>query len=339
MRWLMFFVVAVSSTTSLAWANDPFEWSSFKLDTTQSPVGVDPGALELCESDHTVIVVESGGGVTVLQDGQPVPAERIQRDGSRITIRSETGEKVTDIVVAGDRVDAIAAIDPRPPTRATKHKRVGITMVPVDASLCAHLDLDPDRVIMIGEVHEGLPASRAGLQQYDIITQVNDAASVDLQTVQAAVQATPAGGELRLTILRRGVAQTARVGVEEVELVDRPAEAPPAAGDWARFLGTRLYATSPRAASTEGPLLARTIEGLRVLERAEAGDPRQTIFALELEARAAAEREAARQERATAAEAVAVAQRGTSMKRVEERLERLEQMLEQLLKERAGGGR
>lgn len=335
MRWLLPTLIMAASSTTLLRADEPREEAN-------APLAVLAESLFLCDpkQEEMVIIVGPDGAIRVTQNGQEVPADRLQRDGNRIIVRTAQGDGTANFMIARGGAGAIASAPAAPAAGVTKRKRIGITMVPVDPALCEHLELSPDQVVMIGDVADGMPASRAGLQKHDIVVALNDSPHVTAQTIHELIQATAPGHELRLRVLRRGVPHDTQVTVEEVEAL-----APVASGEMllktVPFLrGSQLMS----GAQVEAVPLEMLQERLRAIELAEvqaraSGGP-SGIFTLRRHLESTqADHERAQAER-TEARAQAEAKAADSgMKRVEERLARLEKMLEQLLQERTGGVR
>lgn len=251
----------------------------------------------------------------VVRNGQEVPTEQIRRDGDRIVILDEQGNTALEFRMSNGSI-SFPADSPawtyhgRATRQPTLKPRIGITMVAADPALCAHLELDPEQVVMIGEVIPDLPAAHAGLQAHDVIIAVNGELGVTLESVRSTVEATPAGQTVHLRILRRGVARDLVVKVEAVPVDPR--------------LDLPLVAGVPALTS---PGMRELHEALKT--RSEALSRRMLADEVRLLDRSRLEAQAAERVRTQAAEGSA------SLERLEARLARLEDLLQRLLEERA----
>ncbi|MEN9226378.1 MAG: HhoA/HhoB/HtrA family serine endopeptidase [Thermostichus sp. HHBFW_bins_43] len=100
-----------------------------------------------------------------------------------------------------------------------EHAFLGIRMITLNPDLVARLNQDPARPttltveegVLIGQVIPGSPAEQIGLQEGDVITEINGQAIRDAEQVQQLVEATGVGNALTLRVIRDGQAQTFEV--------------------------------------------------------------------------------------------------------------------------------
>lgn len=325
-------LVATLLSTAVALGGDPVHSSVDVVFATN-----DDGAT--VTSDETVVILLPDGSLRVTRNGKLVPPESLKREGERVVITNKDGTEVTEILLSdGDPANPTGSLARRNrggDMLLGKRKRIGVTMVTVDPALCAQLELEADRVVMIGEVQEGLPASRVGLQKYDIITAVNDREGVTAQTIQEIVQTTSPEQKIRLRVLRRGVPQEA---VLEVEEVAEPA--PNVPSPFARTVpllrDRTIRLVDPEWSKASPADLAALGERLRAMELAETAAARAAERAQADASRAAI---AALEERFRVEKPTRPAETESNMKRIEERLDRLERLLEKLIEDRHGGVR
>lgn len=80
---------------------------------------------------------------------------------------------------------------------------IGIVMDRPDEALQHHLGVDPDAVSVLTEVIKGLPADRAGLQRFDVVTAIDHQAPASPKEIRRALAEREPGSEVLLTV-RRG---------------------------------------------------------------------------------------------------------------------------------------
>lgn len=96
--------------------------------------------------------------------------------------------------------------------------QIGIGLGRINAALAGHLQLDPDEVVLITNVRDGAPAAQAGLQQHDIIIELEGESPVTHGRISRAVREKEPGEQLALTVLRAGDKHQINV---EIGLVER----------------------------------------------------------------------------------------------------------------------
>lgn len=99
---------------------------------------------------------------------------------------------------------------------ATPGTWLGVRMSPVPRPLAAHLDTPG---VMVTNVVRESPADAAGLQQFDVITQLNGKAVAAPEDLVNAIKDLPVGQTVTLTLVRKAAAQQVRVTLGE-----RPAD-------------------------------------------------------------------------------------------------------------------
>ncbi|MFQ3614449.1 MAG: HhoA/HhoB/HtrA family serine endopeptidase [Cyanobacteriota bacterium] len=107
------------------------------------------------------------------------------------------------------------------------HAFLGIRMITLNPEMVERLNRDPERPttltvqegVLIGQVIPGSPAEQIGLQEGDVITQINDQPIRDAEQVQQMVEATGVGNALNVRVIRDGQEQAfeVRTGVLPAE--------------------------------------------------------------------------------------------------------------------------
>lgn len=174
--------------------------------------------------------------ITAEVNGQPVPADRIDRKGKTVIIKDEDGNTVHtfDLGVAGShdgrmrlrsgdaQGDAFGngewtltpnwkgaaafsgAFEPPP-------VMLGITMTELDPSLVEELGVEADEVFVIDRVIEGLPAEQAGLKTSDVVIKINGKKPASQDRFRETLKDKKPGDTIELTIVRKGKEQNVSV--------------------------------------------------------------------------------------------------------------------------------
>jgi putative serine protease PepD len=100
-------------------------------------------------------------------------------------------------------------------TGSVSHASLGIVGVSVTAEMAANTGLP--RGVLIDRVVPGGPAAKAGLAPYDVITQINGAATPTLSDYLVQVQKIPIGGTAKVKYQRAGQTQTVTCTVVSAE--------------------------------------------------------------------------------------------------------------------------
>jgi hypothetical protein len=97
---------------------------------------------------------------------------------------------------------------------------IGVILDKPGEALCKHLDLDADAVTLISGLYKGLPAEKAGLEQYDIILKIDGKTPADPETIQKLLADQEPGDVVQLTVIQAGKRKNF-----EIELAPYDAEA------------------------------------------------------------------------------------------------------------------
>ncbi|MEZ5275679.1 MAG: PDZ domain-containing protein [Opitutaceae bacterium] len=130
---------------------------------------------------------------------------------------------------ASTSVNATATHDPVPTEPVTF---LGVEVREVDPVLVDHLDLDEGVGLVVERVTDDSPASRAGLQENDILVKMGDQLLITPRQFTVLVRRERPDAEVAFEILRKGKRSTIRAALETREVPIRRAF------DWIQ--GTRL---------------------------------------------------------------------------------------------------
>lgn len=148
------------------------------------------------ESYHVRI---NDGDVTVIIDGQPVPADHVQIKNGTVWVMNHEGEwKETGARIA--TTPAAATTLPTPQRRV----RLGVMLESVSGPLAAQLGVDGDQSILIQRVVEDSAAARAGLKDYDVIVRFDDEKGVNAERLRELLAAKNPGDSAKIYVKRGG---------------------------------------------------------------------------------------------------------------------------------------
>jgi hypothetical protein len=186
------------------------------------------------EGGHIVVLAPSGERIAQFSVPQDDGAKR------EITWNAQAAERVGVARARASQAQGTARLRAATPGEAadvivqTRPRRViGITATSATDALAAQLGIEADKVIVIESVNDGMPAAKAGLQRFDIITKVDGAGPANIGRLTEVIETKGASEPIRLTILRNGREQVVEVRpVErstaevEIEIDDRDANFP-----------------------------------------------------------------------------------------------------------------
>jgi len=108
--------------------------------------------------------------------------------------------------VRGSR-DVLASVTPlvipKPDAVALARKMMGLSVQQMDRSLARHVGINIDQGILVSGVDKGSAAETAELAPGDVVLQVNDTLTADLESFAFALEAAQPDDKLYLVILRR----------------------------------------------------------------------------------------------------------------------------------------
>ena len=119
-------------------------------------------------------------------------------------------------------VTALAQPATRPTTQPTGGF-FGARLATMDERMADELEMDVETGVIIGELLPDSPAEKAGIQQHDVIQQIDGQPVKELADLQKILRGTRPGQEMTFTVVRGK--ETKEI---KVTLGTRPATAPPA---------------------------------------------------------------------------------------------------------------
>lgn len=193
---------------------------------------------EIDDGEQSVTIRIKDGKIEVLRDGKPVDVEQIeQREGVWRFLNDEgevqarffmmprgeaagaEGEPEAGVfrlrLKEGDDGEAARVLrralmpDPPAPPRpgeaeGARRAMLGVMLESVDEALARHLEVDPEKAVVVSGVVPGSGAAEAGVREHDIIVRIADFASADTETIRRVVREKAPGEEVRVVVLRKG---------------------------------------------------------------------------------------------------------------------------------------
>ena len=241
---------ALLGTTAIASAQNSCSGNNLR------PVGATPGGVS-CSSSNTISLEQQPGQNPVLLiNGQRVDDSNIELapDG-RIFVRDGNGNRVDVFAQLGPMINngfgamptSVAASNANWSAQQYAAKPViGVRLQRVTPGLAAHLGLAQGTGLLIAGVHPDLPAAQAGLQQWDVITNVGGTPVSSADGLTAMLSQVEPGTGITIDCIRHGVATTITVAPTMVNIPAQQAQAWPAAPRNPRELQAMINATMQR---------------------------------------------------------------------------------------------
>jgi hypothetical protein len=163
---------------------------------------------------HTFEITVDNGKVTVIVDGEELPANRFQIEGGRLLILDEEGRELKSLGVMlgeGDEDFHMTWAGDEPLIEYQKlfpegrpSVLVGVHMTDPDQALRYHLGLEEGQATMISGLYRDLPAHKAGLDQFDVIVAVDGNRPADPKSIMQALADKEPGDEVKFTVIHKG---------------------------------------------------------------------------------------------------------------------------------------
>lgn len=175
------------------------------------------------DDDHLVELLVEDGDITVIVDGKELPQSRIRREDGRVIVLDEDGLELRslNLSLGGGDVEVIGldGLNQRLRVMAGPQLNVmiGVHMGEPGEALRTHLRLEAGETTMISGLYEGLPAHKAGLEQYDIIVAVDGRQPAGQQDVRGTLADMEAGDEITFTVIHKGRTREYTVTLEEFD--------------------------------------------------------------------------------------------------------------------------
>lgn len=168
------------------------------------------------------IRVNKDGETTFRIGGQEIAKGNTQQTSQGLILRRKDGSNIITLDRTADgRIilprNSTVTVQLPPRMRAV----IGINMTDVPEALAAQLALEPGSGVLVTQVTEGHPAADAGLQQYDIITAVDGNAPATRDSFREAMKNKAKGDVVRLQVLRGGRSMNMEVAIQEEPVRDQ----------------------------------------------------------------------------------------------------------------------
>lgn len=314
--------------------------------------------------------LENNEVVAAKINGQDVPGDRISREGNTILFKDDRGVTVFEhSLPASSELRITTSLGPRgtlnvaPSVAGSRQGRLwsgtipgpdpaalaeasppstmlGVIMMEPDATLRGHFGLEPGTATLVGAVYGDLPADAAGLEPYDIIIAIGGSKPADTETIRKALREKKPGDEVKFTVIHRGKEREATVKLEKYnrDRFDETKVRSIAAVMDEDAAATAIWLRSAADASGNGGVVGINPDPnnpVSTFYPAPAGSQMQQLLQEAREARERALEEAAR----SLELADQLRDKSSLNKSMEERMRRLEEMLQQLLDEKPASGK
>jgi hypothetical protein len=174
--------------------------------------------LQKTEGDNQIELRIENGELSAKVNGKKVPEDRIRRKGARVEILDKEGEVLTTFMVGraggstGGGTWVVGPDQPQPFTMLNPPKvMLGINMVPLTDEVREELELDEGEGVLVQRVIEGTPAAEAGLQENDVIVEVEGHRPATAETVREALKGKNPGDTVSMSIRREGKSKSIKV--------------------------------------------------------------------------------------------------------------------------------
>jgi hypothetical protein len=234
MNSLLFTLLLVSPAACRAVPQEPAFVVQNAVTATSTGTGDGYTQLSVDEGKGQLLVILHDKSITALLDGKVLPAERVTRDGDKLTIEDASGQPLYEVRVVDDTHSLIYPYDANyyvttsggvswagPHGSITtlsntgpRRKLIGVNTGSVDGALRAQLGLEGDAFV-IESVNDDMPAAKAGAQPWDVVTAIDGDAGATTEKLRKALDEKKPGDTLVLTVLRSGKSQDLTLTVEE----------------------------------------------------------------------------------------------------------------------------
>ncbi len=171
-------------------------------------------------NDDTYSVKIENGQISASHNGKALPPDRIRKNDGKVELLDENGNVVStfhvgkgdvagEINIEGNAGKAGGEQDGQKPAGVIvmgeqPKVMVGITMGDVADSLREHLKLDDKGGIQLERVIEGLPGANAGLQEKDIIIELEGIKPITQEKFREVLKKKNPGDKVQVKVLRKG---------------------------------------------------------------------------------------------------------------------------------------
>jgi serine protease Do len=178
------------------------------------------GADAATRADLVPGYIQTDASINVGNSGGPMFNTNGQVIGVSRAIFSPTGSSV-GIGFAIPSSVAKGVVDQLKEFGRTRRGWIGVRVQKVTDDIAESLGLAKSNGALIGNVITGGPAAKAGIQQGDIITSINDVTIDDSKTLPVFVSTLPIGKPASMIVLRKGKQMTLQVPIGEFEEAEK----------------------------------------------------------------------------------------------------------------------
>ena len=130
-----------------------------------------------------------------------------------ISISDVAGKKMGNLVLTAEgNVAFTVTVAEKAPS-----VRIGVVTEAVSKALAGHLKIRPDQALIVTGVMQGLPAAKAGIKEYDVITRVDGEKVITHLKLKEILSKCKPGQVIVLRVVREGEPKEVKVRVEAVE--------------------------------------------------------------------------------------------------------------------------
>ena len=160
---------------------------------------------------YQVQVKMDDGDLSVVLNGEEVPADRIVHKDGQVIILDENGNEIDSLAVgvghgATLRIGAVPF--------ETPSVMMGFHLSETGPALEKQLRLEKGTTTLVTAIYDGLPAHRAGMGAYDIITRIDGKKPADPASLRTALANKAAGDTVRLSIISAGTEKEVAVQLD-----------------------------------------------------------------------------------------------------------------------------
>ena len=133
-----------------------------------------------------------------------------------ISISDIAGKKMGNLVLTaeGNVAFTVTVAEEAPSVR------IGVVTEALSKALAGHLKIRPDQALIVTGVMQGLPAAKAGIKEYDVITRVDGEKVITHLKLKEILSKCKPGQVIVLRVVREGEPKVVKVRVEAVEPKD-----------------------------------------------------------------------------------------------------------------------
>jgi hypothetical protein len=176
----------------------------------QAPILVDPANAPHAVQLQLELQAKVLADAAIAAQVAGADAQAAVADAQTVLVQAQGG-----LMRDGQQVFAFGGRQPK----TEKAAFLGVASVPADPAIRDQLKLPRGVGVVIQQVTEDSPASRAGIQEHDILMKLDDQWLVNSQQFGVVVRMHKPGDEVKVTLVRQGQQQTVTAKLEEKEMV------------------------------------------------------------------------------------------------------------------------